>query len=180
MDDRNALHTPDILWGGRERACPRCGHRFKSRFDKGCCTRCNFLFDAMAVHGAPPDADVPAAEALARSNREARDHQVRQRYLNNPSVQLSVVQEIPLPGPTDGIPLWRRDWEADRLELLKTLDEASVLYRWVCEGVHSRDAGYLVVKAGLVTGLITTEVFRSDPAWRFREPDRAGPPGCEA
>ncbi len=171
MDNRNAFHAPDILWGGRERACPRCGHRFKSRFDKGCCTQCNFLFDATAVHGAPPDANVPAAEALAHSNRETHNHEVRQRYLNNPFVRLTAAREIPLPRPTDGSPLWRRQWEADRLELLKTLDETSVLYYWVCEGVRSRDAGYLVVKGGLVTGLITTEAFRSDPAWHPREPD---------
>ncbi len=164
-------HAPDILWGGRDRACSRCGTVFRSRFDVGRCTRCGRIFSAFRELGPPLGTNVAEAEALAVARRSAKTREFERTRLSNIRSELTPVAGFPISEVEPGSQPSSRGgrWEAERRELLAALEAGGRLYRWTKTWNCEESAGFLVVKDDKVVATITVEEFPSDLPRELRE-----------
>ena len=146
----------DIVWGGRERDCPRCQCRFRSRYNKGCCTNCHLIFNASEIHGNLTDADVAAAVALGQQRIAQRDAE----WLAEITNEMVSVADLPPPEPEGRNPIWRQRWFAERQELGQAVADGGSLYVYSSRGPRSVIVCYLVIKEGRITARMTTEEAR--------------------
>lgn len=130
----------DGIWGGRPRACPRCGRAFTSRFDKGACPGCYEIFDASKTNPLPDD-------VVLDDHIETAAAWLARRHLAPAALVPAAPSCIPDP-PATAPKYCRRLWSEGRDEARRAVARGGVLHLARGDG---RFLGYLVLQDGLIT-----------------------------